>query len=192
MASWMGSLSTTPFVPEFWVSTEGFTVNPVGSFNAWTGGAIVELGNPNLVTEPVNGTSSGTLESGIDFQFYDDIFFNNLLGLHYVESDIVIGTTGTTTQLLAGDVLFTMSDSADYTSTNSAGIERGDIGVFRADVVGDFSSGIFFELMDDLGPAPTGDAEESVSVTSFTLIEQDTVDPKCCGIAERRADIVMV
>ncbi len=86
-------------------------------------------------------------------------------GLHYVTSDITLGSTNTVV-LQRGDVLF--STNGFEMITGLGDVERDDVIRFRPDTAGDYSSGTFsYVLGEVLGGLPK-------DLKAFTLIEQDT------------------
>ena len=139
----------------------------------WSQGDLVAVGDPELNLGPV--TTSGTFSIGIDVDAFAPGI--DLGAAHLVTRNIAIGSSNF--QLLAGDVLLTAkSSSTTFASNNLTPRDPGfaasvvatkeDLVVFRPDTAGDYSTGAFAFLLDDV--SGTGD-----SLRSITLIEQTTV-----------------
>ncbi len=167
------ALVSTISVSGAWLSTDGDTRNPADATDQWDSGYASSLRSSDLLLELPDGTPPATLSAVFDlrhFTFMQDV---NLTALHVVEHSFVLGDgTGETVALQKGDVLFSADQSAAYTSVNTVGIERGDIGMFRPQVPGDYSRGNFTEVVDDLASILTGEPIESQTITGITFVEQ--------------------
>ncbi|WP_145391305.1 cadherin-like domain-containing protein [Stieleria neptunia] len=146
----------------FWFSTDG-DVNSKGAagLNSWTAGEVLRLGDPDLLLEPVSGTTSGTATSVFNLDTFGGD--TKIDALHYVTADLQVGSSNF--NLLEGDVLFSTRDNETLVSTNTLAITANDVIVFRADTAGDYSSGSFYLLLED----PVG-----ADVRGISLVEQNT------------------
>lgn len=133
--------------------------------NNWDTGDVIRLSDPNLAFAP--GTSDGTFSGAIDFNSFGSKV--DVAALHYVSNDITIGT-GTTFDLQTGDVLFAIGEDETLTSTNSLSVAKEDVAVFRPDAVGDYSSGQFYLLLEDV----LGKEIQAISLVEETTILPDT------------------
>ncbi|WP_345324532.1 DUF4347 domain-containing protein, partial [Novipirellula rosea] len=147
----------------FWFSTDG-DVNSKGAagLNSWTSGEIIALGDPNLKLEPVDGITTATATSVFNLDNFGGD--TKIDALHYVGANIQVGSSNF--NLLAGDILFSTQDAETLVSTNTLTVANSDIIVFRADSVGDYSSGRFYVLLEN----PTGQ-----DLNSISLVEKNTV-----------------
>ena len=150
-----------------WLSTD----HDVDSSNApglssWDDGEIIEFSDPNLVFDP--GTTNGTFSAGLDLEAFTVDGNSDIAAVHYVTETVVVGGNSfPSITLLAGDVLLSIADNENFTSTNSLSVSKHDVFVFRPDVAGDYSSGTFIMLLEN----PVG-----AQIQAITLVEQDTVD----------------
>lgn len=165
-SQWRENHGPKPYCWALWLTTDG-NVSGSGApcLDSWDDGEIIQFGNPNLAFEP--GTTIGTFSSVINLDNFaqDGVF--NATAVHYVTKNITVGATNSF-DLIVGDLLLAHNDgsSENLTSTNSLSVEQEDVFVFRPDTPGDYSSGSFFMLLDDLSGA---------HVHSISLIENDTV-----------------
>ncbi|PON17365.1 hypothetical protein C2W62_13580 [Candidatus Entotheonella serta] len=132
-----------------WLSTDGnVTGSGIPGLDAWTDGEIIRMSNPNLTFGTV---TSGTFSSVFDIDQFADDSNTAINGMHYVSQAVVVGSGGNTVSLQAGDVLLTTEDNEDFTSTNTISVNDDEIFAFRPDVAGDYSSGTFIMVADNLG-----------------------------------------
>ena len=155
------TVDINPNTTALWLTTDAAASGTPG-LTAWAGGDVVELGGPGLALEP--GTTAGTFSGIVNF----DTFLAGAKpdALHYVTRDITVGDT-TQIALYAGDLLFSTVSDGTLTSSNSLAVQDEDLIIFRPDVVGDYSNGMFYTLIDytDIN---TGDR------LGWTLVEQET------------------
>jgi hypothetical protein len=140
----------------------------------WDAGDALGFGDPNLQFEP--GTTSGTLYEILDLsQFEIDGDPVNIDAIHQVSSDIVVGGGVNSIQLLAGDMLIAVSNqNNDFQGTDINGdpigpvfdVGKKDLFVFRPNTPGDYSTGTFIMLLDEVA---------SNFLTGVSLAEQDTL-----------------
>ena len=163
------SITVSPSYQSLLLTTTGSATSDPGSGSvSWNAGDLVELGDPGLTLEPVNGTTSGTFSSLPLFSL--DSFAGratNLNGTHYVTGDMTVGTNSL--QLQAGDVLFVADSGEDLTNSDlsTLTITTKDIVAFRPTTTGDYSVGDFFIVVrgNDVGLN---------NITGFSLVEQNT------------------
>ncbi len=157
---------STTVADNLWLSTTG-NVRGSGSTGPtdWESSEALQLGDPNLMFDLLTNTTTGTLFSVFDVGRFGG---NNISAMHFVSRDMVIGGNGGPSyNLQVGDVLFAMSNSATLTSLNTTNVIAGDVALFRPTTLGDYSSGTFVRLLDNLGAG--------TAVTAFSLVEQDTL-----------------
>jgi hypothetical protein len=127
-----------------------------------------------LAFEP--GTTSGTLYSLFDLSAFeaqgDSV---NIDAIHQVSSDILVGGGINDIQLFQGDLLLAVKNqNNDFQGTDIGGSPTGpvldvgkkDLFVFRPNTPGDYSTGTFFMLLDEVA---------SNFLTGVSLVEQDTL-----------------
>lgn len=140
-------------------------IGQAGGSDGWKDNDAVSASN--LSFGPAGSESALFEEQFLISDFSDDgkAKFN---GLHYVTSDILVGTANGMT-LLQGDIVFTLGSNKDVTGTDgqTVNVQHGDIAVFRPDTPGDYSSGHFFTLVDKA-------AGSNKHINALTLVEQDT------------------
>ncbi len=135
-------------------------------------GDLIAIRDPNLDLGP--GTTNGTFSIAIDVDAFAPGI--DLSAAHVVSRNITIGSPGF--QLLAGDLLLTSKASATtFTSNNTAPRDPGfaatvdatdyDLVVYRPDTPGDYSTGAFALLLEDV-------SGETTELRGITLVEQDT------------------
>ena len=149
-----------------WLSTTGDTELTSGI--PGDGDGVVQLGGPDL---QYGDNTVGDFSS----QFTPNA--GDLDGLHYVETDIELGSPAM--QLNRGDVLFSIADSGSaVTLTSESGatisVRAGDIVSFRP-TSGDFSTGEYtlvarVSQMYGGGPVPF-----NYDLHAFSLVEQDSI-----------------
>ena len=154
-----------------WLTTDGDVGSPSGApgLDSWTDGTVLLFGDPDLAFEP--GTTNGTLSSVVDLNSLTQDGGLDLTAMHYVTTNITVGTTNSF-DLLEGDLLLAHygSSSEVLTSTNSLTVNREDVFVFRPDTPGDYSSGSFYMLLDNL----SGGDVHSISLVETTTVVGDT------------------
>lgn len=154
--------STLAPVDGIWLSTrDNVTSSGVPELSNWTDGTVLQVADPDLSLG--SGTSSGTFS--VPFNL-DNFTGGNaeVQGIHYVSRDITIGTANAI-DLKVGDVLLATNSDETVSGNNSISVKNDDIFVFRPDTVGDYSSGTFFMLFENI---------EGNKLHAFTLVEQDT------------------
>ena len=132
---------------------------------SWTKEDIISLGEPNLTLGP---NASGALSIVGNFGAFGDGSVK-LESIDILQHDVLVGTGGSSMQLYAGDVLFSVSGSETLGSLTMQG---DDVAVFRPDVPGSFASGSFFLLFDGL-ESIAGAAIDYLA--DIDLIEQATL-----------------
>ena len=99
----------------------------------------------------------------------------NIDALHQVSSDILVGSGANTFQLLTGDLLLAVANqNNDFQGTDVNGdpigpvldVGKKDLFVFRPNTPGDYSTGTFYMLLDEVA---------SNFLTGVSLVEQDTL-----------------
>ena len=173
----------------FWYSTLG-DVGPTGGSGGgppsgtpglanWSEGEVIGFGDPNRAF----GTATdGTFLSVSDFDLLAADSDVDLVGLHYVASDITVagsGISGGSVDLEKGDLIFVTLD--DETLSNSAvgapvgwsnamATNAGDVYVFRSENTGDYSSGYFRLILND----PSSNQLAAVSLIEKLTLVGDT------------------
>jgi uncharacterized delta-60 repeat protein len=135
----------------------------VPGISSWDAGEVLGIGDPNLSFEPAG--SDGSVLPYMDLEAFAASNDMTINGLHFVSNDITVGGANSV-DLYRGDLLFVSDANDTMTSTNSLGINAGDVIVFRPDAAGDYTSGTFIHLLDQPGAAMT---------TGITLIENDVL-----------------
>jgi hypothetical protein len=153
-----------------WLSTVGNVVNPggePGSIGAWQNQAVVQLGGVGFSLEP--GLTGGTFSEVFDIETTGTAFssITNVDALHYVTTDLTIGTANSV-DVLRGDLVFSVDDNETLTNsdTSTVLVDSNEVFVFRPDTQGDYSSGEFIKLFDIPGGFDT---------TAITLVEENTL-----------------
>ena len=163
------SIQAAPPLEEnlLWLSTSSDVDSPSGitGLDSWTDGSVIYHDAPNLSLG--TGANTGTLNGFLNFDHLVDDQNVDIDALHYVTTDITVGGANAV-PLRVGDILFSTSDNESFhAGAVSAG--KADVMLFRPDVVGDYTSGTFSVLLDNLGG--TSGASQ---VYSITLVEQTT------------------
>ena len=149
------------------VATSGDnTASGTPGITSWTAGSVLQVSDPNF---QLGDDTNGTFSEVIDFTPFTNDTSVKLHGLHFVTQKMTIGNANSFT-LQAGDIIFASKTDEVFKSSDGSMLKflNSDIGVFRPDNPGDFSSGMFFKLLD----SPNGNSGE---IRSITLVEQDTV-----------------
>lgn len=153
-----------------------------GGDSSWGHNDVVSA--TNVTFEPT-GSQSALFEQAFSLDAFADGTVE-INGLHYVATDVIVGDGGNESayynffysgydyghvDLQQGDVLFSTANTVEFTGSDgkSVTISAGDIGVFRPDTVGNYSSGSFIWLINNVV-----DTQEGHNLSAFTLIEQDT------------------
>jgi hypothetical protein len=133
--------------------------------SSWTEGTALVFSDPNF---QLGSNTDGEFSALVDFAAFADDGNAFIQALHYVTADLTIGNTNTFA-LKAGDVLFSVKDNEtfNYGAGLSLHLKKCDVGVFRPDLPGDYSSGSFFKLLDQ----PNGNGSE---IRSISLVEYTT------------------
>ena len=158
----IGAYEAIQALPSIWLSTSGDVSSPSGvtGLEAWGRDQALTLGDPNLAFG--SGTTDGTLANVFNLDGMVNDGNANLDALHYVSSDITVGSANAVT-LRPGDVLFSTSDTEEF---GALSVGRNDVVLFQPDTPGDYSSGTFSILLDNLS---------GVDVYSISLVEETTV-----------------
>jgi prepilin-type N-terminal cleavage/methylation domain-containing protein len=145
------------------LTTYGNVGSPSGApgLDSWTNRSVLKFDDPNLALEP--GTTNGTFSSLIDFGTFGSSI--NIDAVDYVKNGVTVGTT-TTFDLLPGDLLLSTEFNASFSSLNSISVSFKDVFVFRPATPGDYSSGTFFMLLENLNNG---------WITGITVIEKNTL-----------------
>ncbi|TDJ38602.1 MAG: DUF4347 domain-containing protein, partial [Gammaproteobacteria bacterium] len=151
-----------------WISTDSDVAAPGadGLPGGWLQGEVLEFGGVDLAFGPA---TDGDFSSVIDFDTFA-LDATDVAALHFVSSDITVGGGADTFDLQKGDVLVSFNqDETILGAYTLSGLdetfEKTDLLVFRPDTVGDFSSGTFYLLLDDV---------VATNLRGITLVEQDT------------------
>jgi VCBS repeat-containing protein len=156
---------------ELWFTTGG---NGAGGGSTWTDAEVLQFGDAGDTFDVNAGTTSGTISKLPGFVAPYDI-----RAMHYVESTVTLGTTGTQFTVLKGDLILTLDPGKDTTgNAGGVAVDRMDIVVFRPTVTGDYSSGTYSMLIDgDAADLDSGvhDAIKAYNVHAISLVEKDTL-----------------
>ena len=146
-------------VNALWFSTSGdVTASGNPDLTAWDEDQILQYGGAGLNFEPNGGTTTGALSTaGFKASNFGAAANVRVEAMHFVWSDLTVGTGGNTFDLQEGDILLSFDqDNVTLTSESEANktFDKNDVFVFRAVTTGDYSQGDFFHLLDD--PLTTG------------------------------------
>ena len=151
-----------------WISTDADAVAPGadGLPAGWRQGEALQFGGVDLAFGP---TTDGDFSSVIDFNTFA-LDATDPTALHYVSSAITVGGGANTFDLQRGDVLVSFNQAETilgaYTvSALDETFDPTDLLAFRPDTLGDYTSGTFYLLLDDVVPT---------NLRGVTLVEQDT------------------
>ncbi|GJL54773.1 MAG: hypothetical protein NPIRA02_19050 [Nitrospirales bacterium] len=166
---WRVTPGANPSCRSLWFSTANAAVaNGTPCLTSWSNAELLQLGNPNLTFEP--GTTGGTVSSLIDMGNFTPS--TNIAAMHYVGRNMTVTQPGllvpTTIDLFEGDLLLAVAWYTVLTSTNSILVVEDDVFIFRPDTPGDYRSGTFTMLYDNL-------AGPFIAITGISLVEQETV-----------------
>ncbi|WP_293269035.1 DUF4347 domain-containing protein, partial [Neptunomonas sp.] len=165
------SFSSTP-TGTLWLGIRGDegTSNGIPGLNgsSISKGDILQQRDPNFAMGA--GTTDGTFSTAFDMSLFSSQ--DETVGFHYISSNITVGGTNSVS-LQAGDVLLSSKNSMTLNSNGasppgSVTMERGDIYYFRPDSVGDYTTGNFYLLVDDLLGSNT-------EVRAISLVERDVL-----------------
>ena len=153
--------TTDTWTTPLWITTSGDVSNGgQHGTETWNDSDIIGIANPDL---NLGETTSGNFSAAAllsSFAHKD----TDIDALHYVSRDIQIGSSNF--QLQKGDVLF-VAHGAEPGDFGLSDIDREDIVLFRPTAEGDYTSGTFQILFDDL----TG--TDGSDIRGITLIEKD-------------------
>ena len=151
-----------------WISTDADAVAPGadGLPAGWRQGEAMQFGGVDLAFGP---TTDGDFSSVIDFDTFA-LDATDPTALHYVSSAITVGGGANTFDLQRGDVLVSFNQAETilgaYTvSALDETFDPTDLLAFRPDTLGDYTSGTFYLLLNDVVPT---------NLRGVTLVEQDT------------------
>ncbi len=167
----VGELRASAFMlsQSLWLTTDtDVTGSGVTGLGSWGASEILSFGDPGFSLEP--GTTAGTVTSILNLDDFADDANADLNGMHYVSQAVVVGSGANLVTLLAGDVLLTVEANESFTSTNSISVTDDEIFAFRPDAVGDYSSGTFVLVADDLQSI-----HGAADTWALTLVETDTM-----------------
>ena len=157
---------------QIWFSTAGAVVSAGGT--GWAAGQIVQFGDAGDTFDINAGTTSGTVNVLAGFSAPVP-----MRGLHYVQSTLTLGTTGTQFTLNPGDLVMVLDPGAAPATVALNGgalvVDRRDIVVFRPSVAGNYASGTYFMLLDNgiHDAAPTV-GTPPYNVHAISIVETDT------------------
>lgn len=153
--------TTDTWTAPLWITTGGDVKNGgQQGTETWNDSDIIRIANPDL---SLGNTTSGDFSTAAllsSFAHKD----TDIDALHYVSRDIQIGSSNF--QLQKGDVLF-VAHGAEPGDFGLSDIDREDIVLYRPTTQGDYTSGTFQILFDDL----TG--TDGSDIRGITLIEKD-------------------
>ncbi len=174
------TIDYTP-VSGLWLSTDGDLLVPSGApgLSSWEDGHV-------LAFDPTSfgaGSTSGSFSTRFFIEnFGDDA---NLTGLHYVTTNLSVGGPNAI-GLQPGNLLFAIDKTTWLSSNNALWALKGDIVLFRPDVVGDYSQGTFTVLLyTPLGTdiealtlieAPTAVGDANLNAGDFLLVSKNSTD----------------
>ena len=153
-----------------WISTDSDVVAPGadGLPSGWLQGEALEFGGVDLA---FGAATDGDFSSVINFDTFSVAADpTDIAALHYVGTNLTVGGGANTFDLQKGDILVSFNQDEDilgaYTVSGSdETFNATDLLVFRPDMVGDFSSGTFHLLLDDV---------VTTNLRGITLVEQNT------------------
>ncbi|TWU03834.1 Cadherin domain protein [Neorhodopirellula pilleata] len=151
------------WTPELWLTTSNDVASPSGvnGLNAWDKSEIIGLGDPNLSLG--SGGTNGTLASKFDLNAFADDGSANMNGFHFVSRNMTIGGANAI-ELRQGDLLFTTGSESFH--SGAVNVSNKDVVLFRPDTVGDYSSGTFSIVLDEMA---------SGNLYAITLVEKTTI-----------------
>lgn len=164
-AQWQHSLELAdPGVPTLWLSIkDDENISGFGGLLGVDDSEVLELADPGL---RYGTTSDGSVNVRLNFDTFggSDV---NLTGMHVVSTSQTLGgTVFAPINVKTGDVLFSIDRSEILTSQNSISVDKHDIVLFSPTTAGDYSSGTFTMVLDDL---------TSDTIRGLTLVEKDTL-----------------
>ncbi|WP_153558811.1 DUF4347 domain-containing protein [Roseimaritima sediminicola] len=160
----------TPIDGQLLFTTDG---SADGGGNNWNDNEILRFGDASDAFDPASGVTSGTIAKLPGFVAPYDI-----RAMHYVQSTVTLGTTGTQFTVQHGDLILSFDTGGGAGTVGGLSVDGKDILVFRPDTPGNYSSGTYSMLIDGDGAvADSGvhDATTTFDVHALSLVEQDTV-----------------
>ncbi|TKB11846.1 cadherin-like domain-containing protein [Desulforhopalus sp. IMCC35007] len=153
--------TTDTWSTPLWITTDGDVSNGgQQGTDTWNDSDIIGIANPDL---NLGNTTSGNFSTAALLSAFADKD-TDIDALHYVSRDIQIGSSNF--QLQKGDLLF-VAHGAEPGDFGLSDIDREDIVLFRPTTQGNYTSGTFQILFDDL----TG--TDGSDLRGITLIEKD-------------------
>ncbi|MBW2695787.1 MAG: SMP-30/gluconolactonase/LRE family protein [Deltaproteobacteria bacterium] len=143
-----------------WLSARGDSDPSDTNLAEWERGDVVQFGPGATFDE---NTTSGSFANLFEF-FGDGGSEARIQALHYVSSTLILGQGAETFTVRPGDVIGTVESDITLESNNSVDVAKEDVFLFRPDVVGNYTSGTFYVLLQN----PTGDR-----INAITLVEKD-------------------
>ena len=142
------------------------TASGTPGITSWTTGSVLKFADPNL---QLGDNTNGTFSELIDLSAYAADSTTSLHGLHFVSHNMTLGNTDRIA-LHAGDIIFTSQTDETFIGSDGTAVKlnKADVGIFRPETAGDYSSGKFAVLLRQ----PNGSAQE---LRAITLVEHDTV-----------------
>ena len=132
-------------------------------------GDILQQANPGFALG--QAATDGTFSVAFDASnFSTDA---NINGIHYVTSEVVIGSGINEITLQAGDLLLTTANDKSFFSNGAVpeaelDVLKEDIFYFRPDELGDYSVGNFYSLLED-------PVQDNTTIRGITLIEKSVL-----------------
>ena len=160
-----GSGEITFSEPSLWLSTlDDVASSGAPGLDSWTGGEVIAIASPSFALEP--GATDGTFSSILNLDDFAADSDADIDAIHYVGSDITVGSANSVA-LLSGDVLLSTVSDETLTSTNSLAVNDEDVFAFRPDVAGDYGAGTFIFLID-------GSQIHGANTVGVSLVEENT------------------
>ena len=163
--NWVGILSLDAI---YFSTNNDVTSAGTPGLDTWGRDDVVQLGNPNLSLG--TATTTGTVAAVFDLDSLVDDGDASLDALHYVSTNLTVGSANAV-NLQVGDILFSTAQD-EALEGGAFTLEGEDVGLFRPDTPGDYSSGTFSILLDELS-IKTG-AFLGPHVNGLSLVEQTT------------------
>lgn len=155
---------------ELWFTTSG---NGDATGLSWTHSEVVQFGDSPDLFDTATGVTSGTFSKlpGFDAPA-------NIRAMHYVESDLRIGSEPNHFDVTRGDLILVLDATAlndtDGDPGNDLAVDKVDIVVYRPDAVSDYSSGEYYLLLED-GVRDPSNTTSPLDINAIALVERDTV-----------------
>ncbi|WP_197452459.1 DUF4347 domain-containing protein [Rosistilla carotiformis] len=163
-AQWQHSLEMgTPGSASIWLSTKDDD-----NISGFDGHLFLDESNVMEIVDPgvqFGPSTSGSVNIQLNLNAFSDLKAT-LDALHVVNhSQTLGGSTFAGIDLKAGDLLFSSETSVTLTSLNSVHVNESDVVLFSPTTAGDYSTGTFTIVLDNLPSGP---------LQALTLIERDT------------------